>query len=111
VVSEILLEARVKRHVSLVVTEQVELWLVCAPPGQVEIIERVSVGRNSCRIGDAVRVLPNGRLGLEESAEGVAVRLRWVLPIGPDRVPAVAQPFLVGVAVLGDDGGYAFWMF
>ena len=28
-----------------------------------------------------------------------------VLPIGPDRVPAVAQPFLIGVAVLRDDRG------
>lgn len=109
-VSEILLEARVKRDIALVITEQVELQLIRTRPGQVEIIERVAVGRNPCRVGDAVSVLPDGGLGLEEGPKCIAIRLRLVFPIFPDRVPALAQSFLVGVTVLRDDGGYAFRM-
>src|SRR4029077_9384747 len=52
----------------------------------------------------AVGVLPAGRLRLEKSAERIAVRRRWVFPIGPDRSPAVAEALHIGVAVLRDDG-------
>ena len=45
------------------------------------------------------------RLGRQESAQRLAVGGRGVLPVGPDRVPALAQPFLIGVAVLRDDRG------
>ena len=48
--------------------------------------------------------------GVEEGAQRLAVCLRRVLPIGPDRIPAVAQPFLIGVAVLRDDRGDALGM-
>ena len=101
--AEILLERRVERDIALVVAEQVELQLGRAGPAQVEVIERVAVRRNSRRVGDAVRVLPDGRLGLEEGAQRLAVLLRCVLPISPDRVPAVAQAFLIGVAILRND--------
>ena len=50
-----------------------------------------------------MRILPDGRLRLEEGAQRLAVRGRSVLPIGADRIPAVAQALLIGVAVLGDD--------
>ena len=103
--AEILLEGRVERDVALVVAEQVELHLVRAGPGEIEIVERVAVRRDPRRVGDAVRVLPDGRLRLEESAQRLAVGRRRVLPIGPDRIPAVAQALLVGVAVLRDDRG------
>ena len=43
--------------------------------------------------------------GAEKRAQRLAVGLRRILPIGPDRVPAVAQPFLIGVAVLRNDRG------
>ena len=46
-----------------------------------------------------------GCLRSEKSAERRSVRLRWVLPVGPDWAPAAAEAFLVGVAVLRDDGG------
>ena len=39
--------------------------------------------------------------------ERFPVGWRRVLPIRPNGVPAVAQPFLIGVAVLGDDCGEA----
>jgi hypothetical protein len=52
-----------------------------------------------------MRVLPDGRLGLEECAQGLAVGGRGILPIGPDRGPTLTQPLLIGIAVLGDDRG------
>jgi hypothetical protein len=51
-----------------------------------------------------MRVLPVGCLGSEEGAERLSVRLRRILPIGPDWIPALAKTFLVGVAILRDDG-------
>ena len=57
--SEILLEGRVERDVALVVAEQVELQLVGAGPGQVEVVERIAVRGHRRRVGDAVRVLPD----------------------------------------------------
>src|ERR1700691_5302407 len=67
------------------------------------VVERVAVRGDLRSIGDAVRVLPDGRLGLQEGAQRLAVGRRGVLPIGPDRVPAVAEPLHIGVAILGDD--------
>src|SRR5215831_10808361 len=58
-----------------------------------------------------MRVLPGSRLRLEEGAELVAVGLRCDFPISADRVPAFAQTFLVGIAVLRNNRGYAFWVF
>src|SRR5882724_830992 len=48
-------------------------------------------------------VLPARRLGRDEASERVSVCLRRFLPISPNGIPAVAQPFLIGVAVLRDD--------
>ena len=45
--------------------------------------------------------------GRQEGAQRIAVGLRRIFPIGPDRIPAVAQPLLIGVSVLRDDGGDA----
>src|SRR5437016_6989728 len=50
-----------------------------------------------------MRVLPLGRLGREEVAERRAVLRRGLLPVALDRVPALAQPVLIGVAILRDD--------
>ena len=108
--AEILLESWIERDIGLVVTEQVELQLIGAGPAQVEVIEGVAIGRNQGRVGYAVRVLPVGRLRREEGAERFSVRLRRMLPVGPDRGPAVAETLLVGVAVLRNDGGYPLRM-
>src|SRR5262249_20400613 len=97
-------------NIALVITEQVELQLIGAGPGQVEVIEGVAVWRNQGRVGYAVRVLPVGRLGREEGAERHSVRLRRILPVGPNRSPAVTETLLVGVAVLRNDGGYPLRM-
>src|SRR5262249_48787504 len=92
-----------KCDVAVVISEEVELRVIGAGSGQVKGIERVAVGRNQRRVGYAVCVLPAGCLGREEGSERLSVRRRRVLPIGPNRTPAVAETFLVGVAVLGDD--------
>jgi hypothetical protein len=72
------------------------------------VIEGVPVGRDQRLVGDSVRVLPHGCFRLDHAADRVAVGLRGFLPVRPDGVPSVAEAFLVGVAVLGDDRGDAF---
>ena len=100
---EVVLERWVERDVALVVAQQVQLRLVGAGAGQIEIVERIAVWRNRGHVRDTVCVLPARRLGSEKATERLSVGWRRVSPIGPNRVPAVAQPFLIGVAVLGDD--------
>src|SRR5262249_28434893 len=78
---------------------------------EIEVVERIPVWRNERRIGDAVGILPDRCFGREESTERLPVRLRRLSPVGSDRVPAVAQPFLVGVAILRDDRCNALWIF
>ena len=56
--AEIGLEGRIERDVALVITEQVELHFGRSGSAHVEGIERVSVRRNSGRVGHAVGVLP-----------------------------------------------------
>ena len=73
--AEIILERRVERDIALVVAEQVELHLIGAGSGHVEIVKRVAVWRNSRRVGNAMCVLPDGRFGLEEGAERLTVLL------------------------------------
>src|SRR3984885_7543508 len=43
---EVVLKCRVKRDVTLVVTEQVELHLIGTGPSEIEIVERVTVRRD-----------------------------------------------------------------
>jgi len=107
---EVVLERRVERNVALIIAEQVQLNLVGAGAGQLEVVERIAVWRKRGHVGDTVRVLPARRLGSEKATESLSVGWRRVLPIGPNRFPAVAQPFLIGVAVLGDDCGEAIRM-
>src|SRR5262245_8087468 len=101
--TEVLVELRVQRNIAGVVEEQIELDLVVAGPSEQRRVERIALGRDQRRVLDAVHVLPPGRLWREEVAERGAVVWRRFLPVALDRVPAPAQPHLVGVAVLGDD--------
>src|SRR5437899_3323068 len=48
-------------------------------------------------------VLPLGRLWREKAAERLAILGCWLLPVALDRVPALAQPLHIGVAILRDD--------
>ena len=103
--SEVVLERRVERDIALVVAEKVELHLIGAGSCEVEVVERIAVRRNRGYIRHTVGVLPERRLGSKEAAKGLPVGLRRLLPIGANGIPAVAQPFLIGVTVLGDDRG------
>src|SRR5271166_402751 len=105
VVAEVLLEGRIERDVALVVAEQVELQLGHAGPGEIEIVQRIAVRRNRRWVRHAVRVLPDRGLGCEECLQRLAIGLGRILPVGPDRIPAVAEPFFVGIAVLRNDRG------
>src|ERR1700678_2929999 len=108
--TEIGLEFWVKRDVALVVAKKIELDLIRAGTGQIEVIERVSVRRNRGRVSDAVGVLPDRRLRRKERAKRRAIGFGRVLPVRPDRVPTVAQPFFIGIAVLRDNCRDALWM-
>src|SRR5262249_4546620 len=88
-----------------VVTEEIELHFISARTSQIEVIEVLSVRRYDRLIGYALGVLPAGCLRREEGAERLSVRLRRVLPVSSDRRPALAETFLIAVAVLRDDGG------
>jgi hypothetical protein len=101
--AEVLVEHRVERHVARVVEHQVELDLVGTAASEVVVVEAVAVRADPRRVGDAVRVLPDRRLRLHQRPDTFPVGLRRVLPVRLKGSPAVAQPFLVGVAVLGDD--------
>lgn len=81
---EVVLERRVQRDVALVVAEEVQLNLVGAVAGQIEVVERVAVRRNRGHIRHTMRVLPARRLGSEEAAERLSVGRRRLLPIGPN---------------------------
>src|SRR6476620_4077683 len=52
-----------------------------------------------------MRVLPLRGLWLQEGAQRRPVFRRRVFPIGLDRVPALAQSFLIRIAVLRDQRG------
>src|SRR5215510_15384 len=52
-----------------------------------------------------MRVLPLGRFRFQELAQRRAVCFVWLFPVLLNRVPAFAQPFLVGIAVLRNDCG------
>src|SRR2546430_854213 len=55
-------------------------------------------------LGRVRRACTASGLSPEEGAERLSVRLRGILPVGLDWTPALAEPFLVGVAVLRNDG-------
>src|SRR5262245_35045820 len=103
VFAEIAVKFGIERDVALIVAEQIELNFVGPGARQVEVVERKSVRRHERRVGGTVHVLPDRRLRREERTERLTVRLRRFAPVGSDRVPSVAQPFLIGVAVLRDD--------
>jgi len=71
--AEIGLEGRIERDIAFVVAEKVELNFVGARPGQIEIIERIAVRRHFRQVRDAVRILPDGGLRLEESPQSLAI--------------------------------------
>src|SRR5215471_3982796 len=58
-----------------------------------------------------MRVLPDRGLGCQKPAQCFAISLRTVLPISSDRIPAVAQPLQVGVAILRNDSGDSLRVF
>src|SRR5262249_15634312 len=103
--SEIRLESRIKGDVALIVAEEIELNLVCTETDEIKVIKVLTIRRDHRLVGNAVGVLPTRRLRQEKRSERVSIGLRRVYPVCPDRIPAVAKAFLVGVAVLRDDGG------
>src|SRR3989475_11655260 len=74
--AEVILESRVQCHVALVVAEQVQLDLIGARARQIEVVERLTIRRNSPLVGHAVGILPARHFGSEEGAERVPVGLR-----------------------------------
>src|SRR5262249_57948007 len=102
--AEVFLERGIQRDIALVVTEEVELNFISAGARQIEVVEILTIRRHHRFVRYPVRVLPARRLRSEECAERLSVRRRRVLPVRPDRTPAIAETFLIGVAILRDDG-------
>jgi hypothetical protein len=77
-------------NVARIIEEEIELDLVDAVPR--EGVEPVAVGRNEARIGDAVRVLEERRLGLEEVTQcctiGVGARQYFWMGFQPSLSPS-----------------------
>ena len=92
------------RATFLVIAEKVELDFISTGTGQIKVVEVLTVRRHYRLVGYAVCILPVGCLRCEESAEGLSVRLRRILPVGSNGILAIAETFLIGVAVLRDDG-------
>src|ERR1700730_15322044 len=103
--AEVGLESRVKRDVAFVVAEQVQLRFIGTRACQIEVVQRPAIGGNHRLVGHAVGILPTRRCGSEKTAETLEIGWREVLPISANGVPGLAQPLLIGVAVLGDDCG------
>src|SRR5258708_6217851 len=96
----------IQGDVALVIAEEVELHFICTGTGQIEVVKVLTIRRHHRLVGYAVRVLPAGCLRSEEGAECLSIRLRRVLPVGLDWTPTLAKTFLIGVAVLRNDGSY-----
>src|SRR4029077_16704998 len=103
--AEIFLELGIESDVAGVIQAEVELNFVVARPGQQRRVELVSFRRQERRILHSVRILPLSCFGLEELAQSVTILCRWLLPVFLDRIPAIAKPLFIGIAVLRDDGG------
>src|SRR5262249_47659991 len=97
---KIILESWVERDIALVVAEQVQLDFVGARTSQIKIVERITVWRNRRHVRHTVCVLPARYFRFEKSAQRVTVGLRRIFPIFLNRVPPIAQSFLISVAVL-----------
>ena len=65
---------------------------------------------DSADIADTIGVLELCRLRRDQHVKCLAVHFRVVGPIGLDRVPELFEPFLIGIAVLHDEGGDALGM-
>jgi len=98
--AEVFLEFRIKRYIALIVAKQIELNLVVSWPGEERGIERPGIWRQPFRRRYPMLVLPLRRFRLEESAQRRAVLRRRLFPVGLDRIPALAEPLEISVAVL-----------
>ena len=57
-----------------------------------------------------MNVLRLRRIWCKELAQRSAILCCWFLPVFLDRVPALAESLVVGIAVLRNDGGDPLWM-
>src|SRR5579875_2887353 len=107
VFAEVLVKPWVGSHIRFVVTKQVELNLIIARTVEKMLIERIALRRNQRSIGLAMRVLKLRCAGLQQGPQIVAVLLGRILPVGANRIPALAQPILIRIAVLRNERGDA----
>src|SRR5262249_1939998 len=103
VFAEIFLKLRIERHVACIILKEIELHFVSIGTSQVKVVQGAAIRRDYAWVGDAMGVLEGRRFRLEKHAQSVAIRLGCILPIGANRIPSAAQPFLVGVSVLTDN--------
>lgn len=103
--AEVLLKLWVKRDVSLIVDDQIELNLRTLWSVQECLVQRDGFrGNPLVGILDARRVLPPRRLRRGQELQGIAVFAGGILPIRADGSPAFAESIDVGVSILRDKG-------
>lgn len=102
---EVFLELRIKRYVTGIVQEQIQLNFVIAGSSQKGRVERVGFRCDDSFILNAVDILPYGRFWCEKLAESGPVFCIRLFPVFLDRVPSFTQTGLIGIAILRNDRG------
>src|SRR5262245_12996238 len=92
--AEIFLELRIERHIACIIPKEIELHFVSVGTSQVKVVQRAAIRGNYTWVGDAMGVLEGRRFRLEKHAQSVTIRLGCILPVGANRIPTAAQPFL-----------------
>lgn len=98
------MEGRIEGNVACVVQHQVELDLVRLRAQHVPRVERDPIGRNRSDLRNAMLVLPADRAWRQQLAKRLSIGIARITPVAFDWIPPVTQAFLIGVAVLGNNG-------
>src|ERR1700678_2684803 len=110
VFAEELLKLGIEFDVGFIVSDEIELNLCALGAIKQGLIEENGFRSDPLlRIGDAVVILPAGRLKCLEFAQRITVFLGRVLPIRLYRSPVLAEAIYVGISVLRYDRRDSLW--
>src|SRR3984957_18090006 len=104
------LKRRIKRDVGAIVEEEVELDVLVSGAIKQPLIVAPIVRIDARYVGHAVDILELCRFRRDEEVERGGTCFGSVSPVRLDRVPESLQPFLISVAILHNQCGYAIGM-
>src|SRR4030095_1861152 len=103
-VAEIFLKDWIEGEVRSVIEKEIELDVFIAGALQQSSVQSIGFRRDHLRISNAMRVLPACALvGQQGVPDNLAVLGGWLRPIAPNRIPCIAETFLIRVRILRDD--------